>query len=222
MKYRHRWANGDRINLPAGKAVCVGRNYAEHIYELNNSLPEDPVLFIKPNTALCHAENAINLPQNKGAVHHELEITLLIDSVLTNANETEAVESIKALGLGIDLTLRDLQSIQKEKGLPWEIAKAFDHSCPLSGFVAKEYFGNLSSIEICLEVNGKIRQKSSSASMLTSIPDLLSYISRHFTLMPGDVVLTGTPAGVGPLTAGDTLAFTMDKLLSVNTQCISS
>ena len=222
MKYRHRWASGDRINLPAGKAVCVGRNYAEHIHELNNPLPSDPVLFIKPNTALCHAESPLKIPQGKGTVHHELEISLLIDSTLTNANEAEAIASIKALGLGVDITLRDLQSTQKEKGLPWEIAKAFDNSCPLSGFVAKEHFGDLSQIEICLKVNGEVRQKASSASMLTSIPGLLSYISRHFTLIPGDVVLTGTPAGVGPLYIGDMLSFTMDTLLSVDTQCISS
>ena len=219
MKYRHRWISGDRIKLPVGKAVCVGRNYAEHVHELDNPLPDDPVLFIKPSTSLCSVDGMIGLPKDKGEIHHELEIALLIQSSLSNASEKEALSSIKALGLGLDLTLRNLQSTLKAKGLPWEIAKGFDNSCPLSGFVAKEHFDNLSDIDISLKVNGDTRQKASSASMLTSIPGLLSFISRHFTLLPGDIVLTGTPAGVGPLKEGDQLTLSMDNIFSVETQC---
>ncbi len=219
MKYNHHWISGDRIKLPEGKVVCVGRNYAEHIYELNNPLPDDPVLFIKPSTSLCNIESHIRLPRDRGEVHHELEVALLLESKLTEASEIEALKSIKALGLGLDLTLRDLQSRQKSKGLPWEIAKAFDNSCPLSGFVAKEHFGDLADIEFSLAINGKVQQKASTASMLTSIPGLLSYISRHFTLLPGDIILTGTPAGVGPLTAGDLLTITLQDKFTVRTQC---
>ena len=219
MKYNHHWISGDKIKLPEGKVVCVGRNYAEHIYELNNPLPDDPVLFIKPSTSLCNIEAPIELPKGQGEVHHELEIALLMGETLSKASESEAIEAIKAIGLSLDLTLRDVQSKQKAKGLPWEIAKAFDNSCPVSGFVAKEHFSDLVDMEFSLSVNGTLRQQASSASMLTSISGLLSFISRHFTLLPGDIVLTGTPAGVGPLAAGDQLTVTMENKFTIETQC---
>ncbi|AMO54492.1 5-carboxymethyl-2-hydroxymuconate delta-isomerase [Endozoicomonas montiporae] len=219
MKYRHRWLSGDRINLPTGKIVCVGRNYAEHVEELNNPLPDDPVLFIKPVSSAVHLELPFKIPQDRGDVHFETEIALLIDKPLCNASEHEATSAIKALGLALDLTLRDLQSKMKSKGLPWEIAKAFDGSCPISSFVAKEHLPNLDSIEFSLKVNGEVRQQDTSAHMLTSIPGLLSFISRHFTLEPGDIVLSGTPKGVAPLYAGDQLELTIKNVFSIETTC---
>ncbi|MFK0573884.1 fumarylacetoacetate hydrolase family protein [Endozoicomonas sp.] len=219
MKYRHRWISGDRIDLPVGKVVCVGRNYAAHIQELNNPLPDDPVLFIKPATAMVNLDQSVPLPRNRGEIHHEAEVSLLIKDTLTNASEFEANQAIMAMGLGLDLTLRDLQSKQKAKGLPWEVAKAFDNSCPLSGFVAVEHVKSPESLEFSLKVNGELRQQGTTDHMLTSIPGLLSYISRHFTLLPGDIVLTGTPAGVGPLNPGDELELTMNGTFTTQTRC---
>ena len=220
MKYKHRWISGDRINLPPGKVVCVGRNYAAHIQELNNPLPDDPVLFIKPNTAMMSTDQVIPLPRDRGEVHFETEVSLLIKEPLKDASEQQANHAIVAAGLGLDLTLRDLQNQQKEKGLPWEIAKAFDNSCPLSGFVAIEHIRNIAALDFSLTVNGEPKQQGTTEHMLTSIPGLLSYISRHFTLLPGDIVMTGTPAGVGPLFAGDELELSMADLFSTRTHCI--
>ena len=222
MKYRHRWLSGDRINLPTGKIVCVGRNYAEHVEELNNPLPDDPVLFIKPTSSAVHLELPFKIPHDRGDVHFETEIALLIDKPLCNASEREAIDGIKALGLALDLTLRDLQSKLKSKGLPWEISKSFDGSCPISSFVAKEHLPDLESIEFSLKVNGETRQSDTTAHMLTSIPGLLSYISRHFTLEPGDIVLSGTPKGVAPLYAGDQLELAIGDTFAVNTYCKSA
>ncbi len=220
MKYKHRWISGDRINLPPGKVVCVGRNYAAHIKELNNPLPDDPVLFIKPNTAMMSANQAIPLPRNRGDVHFETEVSLLIKEPLKEASEQQANNAILAVGLGLDLTLRNLQNQQKDKGLPWEVAKAFDNSCPLSGFVAMGHIRNIAALDFSLTVNGELKQQGTTEHMLTSIPGLLSYISRHFTLLPGDIVMTGTPAGVGPLYAGDELVLSMADIFSTQTRCI--
>ncbi|MGB0359934.1 MAG: fumarylacetoacetate hydrolase family protein [Endozoicomonas sp.] len=220
MKYRHRWISGDRIDLPSGKVVCVGRNYAAHVHELDNPLPDDPVLFIKPLTSIVNLDQPIVLPKKRGEVHHELEISLLIKETLKDASENEAISAIMAIGLGIDLTLRDLQSQQKAKGLPWEVAKAFDNSCPLSGFIAVEHVKDPEHLEFSLKVNDDVRQKGTTEHMLTSIPGLLSYISRHFTLMPGDIVLTGTPSGVGPLAAGDVLELSLHGTFTTEARCI--
>ncbi|WP_067517531.1 fumarylacetoacetate hydrolase family protein [Endozoicomonas ascidiicola] len=220
MKYRHRWISGDRIDLPSGKVVCVGRNYAAHIQELNNPLPDDPVLFIKPGTSMINMDQPLLLPKNRGEVHHELEISLLIKETLKDASEKEATDAIMAIGLALDLTLRDLQNQQKSKGLPWEVAKAFDNSCPLSGFVAVEHVKDPANLEFSLKVNDELRQKGTTEHMLTSIPGLLSYISRHFTLMPGDIILTGTPAGVGPLVAGDELELSLHGTFTAQARCI--
>ena len=219
MKYKHRWISGDWIDLPVGKVVCVGRNYAAHIAELNNAVPEAPVLFIKPTTALTRLELPIVLPVNRGEVHHETEIALLIKDTLSNASERECAEAVLAVGLGLDLTLRDLQNQQKSKGLPWEIAKAFDNSCPLSGFVAKEHVGRFDNIEFSLSINDELKQHGFSSNMMTSVPKLLSYISQHFTLQPGDIVLTGTPEGVGPLRSGDKLELKLGSSFTISTTC---
>lgn len=219
MKYKHRWISGDPIKLPVGKVVCVGRNYSAHIAELNNAVPDEPVLFLKPSTSLTPMRQPLSLPSGRGEVHYETEIALLIKNNLSNASENECEEAIFAIGLGLDLTLRELQSRQKSKGLPWEIAKAFDNSCPVSGFVAKEHAPPLNGIGFYLSINGERKQQGDSARMMTSIPKLLSYISQHFTLLPGDIVLTGTPEGVGPLESGDQLELGMNGLFSIHTHC---
>lgn len=219
MSYRHQWQGSNPPDLPVGKVVCVGRNYAEHAKELNNPVPSEPILFIKPATSVVPMQQPIGIPTEYGSCHIETEMALLIGKEIHNENASLAVEAIAGVGLGFDLTLRDLQNTLKEKGHPWEKAKAFDGSCPLSPFVATDGvdWGN---VDLTLTRNGERQQTGNSSDMLTGVGDLLSYISRFFTLQPGDVVLTGTPAGVGPLSPGDELTATLNDQLSVDTEVV--
>jgi 2-keto-4-pentenoate hydratase/2-oxohepta-3-ene-1,7-dioic acid hydratase in catechol pathway len=207
--------------LPVGKVLCVGRNYAEHARELNNPVPSEPVLFIKPATALINLEPQVSIPLKFGACHFETEMAVLIADSLTNCNEQQAASAIVGVAVALDLTLRDLQSSLKEKSLPWEKAKAFDGACPISAFVSLDNIEDLQCQQICLYQNGALRQDGNSADMLTPVLPLLVYISQFFTLSPGDIVLTGTPAGVGPLTPGDRLEISLGEMLSVKTEVVA-
>lgn len=207
--------------LPAGKIVCVGRNYAEHAKELNNPVPAEPILFIKPATAVASMHEPIVVPRGQGACHFETELAILLGAPLKNADEAQAQAAIAGIGLGLDLTLREVQDGLKAKGLPWEKAKAFDGACPLSNFVAPTLVGDLGQVRIRLLVNGESRQDGNTSDMLTPVLPLLAYMSTFFTLEAGDVVLTGTPKGVGPLQAGDKLqAILGDGLLVVETSAV--
>ena len=217
MQYIHRFDDGAAFHWPLGKVVCVGRNYAEHAKELNNPIPAEPILFIKPATAVQAFSAPVRWPAGRGECHHEVEIAVLIGEPLKDASPEEAVKAVAGYGVALDLTLRDLQSKLKEKGHPWEIAKAFDGACPLSPFVRPGQIRDLADIHLSLSINESIRQDGNSSQMLTPIPQLLSYISQHFTLEPGDVVLTGTPAGVGPLQLGDQLRAELVGVLSAET-----
>ena len=196
--YRHSYINNEQIDLPVGKVVCVGRNYAEHIQELNNETPVEPVLFIKPGSSVVEIERPLRIPVDKGSCHFETELAILIGR--------ESNTSIAGFGLGLDLTLRDVQTELKAKGLPWEKAKAFDGSCAISSFVAPEIISDVQDVQIRLTKNGVVKQDGNTGSMITPVNDLLKYINTYFTLQPGDIVLTGTPAGVGPLESGDQLS----------------
>ncbi|WP_415889463.1 fumarylacetoacetate hydrolase family protein [Neptuniibacter sp. SY11_33] len=220
MSYQHSNVDGDLVNLPTGKVICVGRNYADHAAELNNPIPTEPMLFIKPATSVVDMTQPFTVPQGHGSVHFETEMAVLIGSKLSNASEEEAQAAISGVGLGLDLTFRDLQGKLKEKGHPWEKAKAFDGSCPLSPFIAASSVADLQDVEIKLTVNGEIRQQGNSAAMLNQVLPLLSHASEFFTLEPGDVVLTGTPAGVGPVVPGDKLQVELTGLLSVSTEAV--
>lgn len=211
MTYAHRFLDGSACELKPGKIVCVGRNYAAHARELGNAVPETPILFMKPSTALATLADGFSIPAGRGECHHETEITVLIGERLKNASEAECRLAIAGLGLGLDLTLRDVQNELKKKGQPWEIAKAFDGAAPLSAFLRPEGFV-LDDIRFSLQVNGDLRQRGHSADMITPILSLLAYISGHFTLEPGDVVMTGTPEGVAPLQVGDALLLEMAGL----------
>ena len=203
--YTHVDIAGNTIALPAGKVVCVGRNYLDHIAELNNPVPDQALLFIKPSTALCHVTQPLVLPVGLGSCHNELEITVLIKNKLTKADPAAIQSGIWGYGLALDLTLRDVQDSLKAKGQPWERAKAFDLSCPVSGFVHKKHIADPQALNFSLQVNGQVRQQGNSGLMLRHINALIAEISAHFTLLPGDLVLTGTPKGVGPLHSGDKL-----------------
>lgn len=202
--YQHTWVDGEPCELPTGKVVCVGRNYAAHAKELNNPVPEQPLLFIKPSTSLSNVSDGVALAANRGEVHFETEIALLVGDTI-GPDHSNPASAVAGIGLALDLTLRQLQSELKEKGHPWERAKAFDGACPITPFTPRDQCGEWPSLEFGLQINGESRQHGLSSDMLMPVPDLLHHIAQCFTLLPGDVVLTGTPAGVGPLQRGDRL-----------------
>lgn len=187
------------------KIFCIGRNYAEHAKELNNELPENPVIFMKPPTALLRQNADFYHPDFSKNIHHEIEIVLKIDKNGKSISPKFAPNYYTHLALGIDFTARDLQNELKAKGLPWEIAKAFDHSAPISDFVPIAEFNDLNNLQFELKKNGVTVQNGTTANLIFSFNYLISYISKFFTLHTGDLIFTGTPAGVGKVTIGDTL-----------------
>ncbi|KAF0219628.1 MAG: 5-carboxymethyl-2-hydroxymuconate [Geobacteraceae bacterium] len=196
---------GTNEEYPIGKILCIGRNYAEHIKELGNETPEAPVIFIKPATAVIGKGEEIVIPPYSQECHHEAELALLIGKKGKDIPVVEAMGLIAGYGVAIDLTLRDVQAELKKKGLPWEIAKGFDTGCPLSDFVAASQVKDPQNLRIRLTVNGVVRQDGNTSLMIHRIAEIVSHMSGIFTLEPGDVILTGTPAGVGPITSGDRL-----------------
>jgi acylpyruvate hydrolase len=198
-----RLANGQ--NFPIGKILCIGRNYWDHIKELGNTPPEAPVIFIKPSSSVIGEGDAIVIPPYSHDCHHEAELALLIGRTGKDIPEGQAMGYIAGYGVGIDLTLRDIQGELKKKGLPWEIAKGFDTACPLSSFMEASGVADPQNLRIRLSVNGEIRQDGNTSMMIHRIPIIISYMSRSFTLEPGDVILTGTPAGVSRIVPGDAL-----------------
>lgn len=187
------------------KIICIGRNYTAHIEELKNEKPEAPVIFLKPETALVKNNEPVFHPEFTKDLHHEVEIILRISKEGKYIQPELANNYYDSIGLGIDFTARDLQSKLKEKGLPWEISKAFNQSAPVSGFLPKENFGNLENIEFKLDVNQKERQQGNTGLMLFNFTEILCYASQFFTLKVGDIIFTGTPAGVQKVEIGDHL-----------------
>ena len=213
MSYQHQYVDGTTIHYPLGKVVCVGRNYAEHAKELNNPVPSEPLLFIKPGSCTVPLQGGFKIPEDRGAVHYEAEIAVLIGKPLSPKPSVEEVlDAISGLAPALDLTLRDVQSKLKEKGLPWEIAKSFDGACVLAPFVPGDAVVDLADLSIRLTINGEVRQEGHSYDMLNPILPLIQYMAGHFNLQPGDVILTGTPAGVGPLQRGDELLLELPGL----------
>ncbi|KIQ00997.1 MULTISPECIES: fumarylacetoacetate hydrolase family protein [Pseudomonas] len=206
MSYQHQYIDGTRIHFPLGKVVCVGRNYAEHAKELNNPLPTEPMLFIKPGSCVVPLEGGFSIPEDRGSVHYEVEIAVLIGKPLSRKpSEEEVLDAISGFAPALDLTLRDVQNKLKDKGHPWEPAKAFDGACVLAPFVPGDAVEDLAAIGIRLTINGEVRQDGISGDMIFAIVPVIQEMAGHFNLQPGDVILTGTPAGVGPLHKGDEL-----------------
>lgn len=217
MRLVPQFTDGQAFPHALGKVVCVGRNYADHAKELDNPVPSEPLLFIKPATSVVDIEQPLSPPFSQGDVHYETELALLVGETLTHATPDEAERAIVGIGLALDLTLRDVQTKLKEKGHPWEIAKGFDGSCPLSRFLPLSRVPNWNALAFTLEVDGEVRQHGEGSDMIFAIPSLVAEMSRHFTLEPGDVILTGTPAGVGELTRGTSLRLTLTGGLEVTT-----
>ena len=216
--YQHLDDLGNPLDLPVGKVVCIGKNYRDHIEEMQSQVPTTPLLFMKPRAAMCAMTDPLTIPTGQGECHNELELAIVLNARLSHASEQEAENAIGGVGLGLDLTLRDVQRSLKEQGHPWERAKAFDFSCPLSGFVSKSRFDDLQNIAFTLTINGNLRQQGNSAMMLHKIVPLIAHMSTQFALDAGDVILTGTPKGVGPLQPNDKLTATLGDLLRITTQ----
>ncbi len=197
------------------KIICIGRNYAEHAKELNNPIPAEPVIFLKPNSALIPKRNPFYYPTFTKDLHHEVELVLRISRLGKKIDEKFAHKYYDAIGIGIDFTARDIQLKCKEKGLPWEKAKAFDCSAPLSEtFVPKENFADLNNINFRLDKNGTTVQSGNTKDLLFSFDQLIVHVSQYFTLKMGDLIYTGTPAGVGAVQIGDKLeCFLEDEML---------
>jgi 2-keto-4-pentenoate hydratase/2-oxohepta-3-ene-1,7-dioic acid hydratase in catechol pathway len=207
----HKTIAGDAIDLPVTKAVCIGQNYADHIKELNSTTAPEALFFMKPSTALCDASPSFTIPTNRGECHNELELAILISEPLCQATPEQAQAAIWGVGLALDLTLREVQQRLKSLGRPWEVAKGFDGALPLTGFVPVSQIRDLQDLSLTLQVNGEVRQQGNTQAMIRPVLQLLSEMSEHFTLLPGDIVLTGTPAGVGPLQANDRLLMTLEQ-----------
>lgn len=186
------------------KIICIGRNYAEHIEELGNERPEHPIIFMKPDTAILKNNDPFYYPEFSNDVHHEVEILVKIKKEGKSIQKEFAHQYYDEIGLGIDFTARDWQSKVKEKGHPWEIAKAFNGSAPISKFIPKED-RDMTNVNFRLEVNGKEVQNGNSSLMLWPIDEIITYVSKFILLKTGDIVFTGTPKGVGPVKIGDRL-----------------
>ena len=220
MRFVPQFTDGQEFPHPLGKVVCIGRNYADHAKELDNPVPTEPLLFIKPSTSVVDLTKPLDPPFSRGDVHYEVELALLVGETLTHATMDEAERAIVGIGLAMDLTLRDVQTALKEKGHPWEIAKAFDGACPLSSFLPLSRVPNWNALAFTLEIDGEERQHGEGADMIFAIPSLVAEMSRHFTLEPGDVILTGTPSGVGKLVRGSSLRLTLTGGLKIETSVV--
>ncbi|MES2837952.1 MAG: fumarylacetoacetate hydrolase family protein [Bacteroidota bacterium] len=196
------------------KIICIGRNYVDHAKELNNAVPTEPVFFLKPDTALVKNNEPFYIPAFSNNIHHEVEIVLQICKMGKHIEEKFAHKYYDKITVGIDFTARDVQDQCKEKGLPWEKAKSFDSSAPLGEMLALTDIVNVNSIPFHLKINGEIRQQGNTDQMLFSFDKIIAYVSQFVTLKTGDLIYTGTPAGVGQVHIGDRLqAYIGDKLL---------
>ncbi|CAI8157080.1 MAG: Fumarylpyruvate hydrolase [Polaribacter sp. SA4-10] len=191
------------------KIICIGRNYAKHIEELANEKPDSPVVFLKPDSAILPRKNPFFIPPFSNDIHYEVEVLVKINKVGKHISEKFAHKYYDEIGLGIDFTARDVQEKCKEKGLPWEKAKAFDGSAVLGEFYAKEQF-NLDNLKFQLKKNKELVQDGNTNGMLWKIDELISYVSQYFTLKKGDIIFTGTPSGVGRVIENDVLIGTLE------------
>ncbi len=187
------------------KIICIGRNYTEHAKEMNAPVPTEPVFFLKPDTAIIKDDQPFYYPDFSKEIHHEVELVLKINKPGKNIDLQFAHKYYDEIGIGIDFTARDIQSECKKKGLPWEKAKAFDGSAPIGKFIDKKKMADLNAINFHLNVNGKTVQKGNTKDLLFNFDAVIAYVSRYLTLKTGDLIYTGTPEGVGPVSVGDKL-----------------
>lgn len=200
------------------KIICIGRNYVEHAKELSNPIPKKPVFFMKPDTALLQKNSPFFYPSFSEDVHYEVELVLRICKNGRHIEEKFASNYYNEIGIGIDFTARDIQAECKKKGLPWEIAKAFDQSAPIGKFIKTSQITDLNNINFSLKINDEIRQQGNSSDMIFSFDQIIAYVSKFITLREGDYIFTGTPDGVGPTKIDDHFEALIEdkKLLDFN------
>lgn len=201
-------------DLQINSIFCIGRNYAEHARELKNVIPDKPMVFLKPASAIIYNGGSIVLPHQSKEVHHEVELVVAIGRSGKNIPESEALSYIKGYGIGIDVTARDIQQQAKEKSHPWSVAKGFDTFAPVSNFVDFGKVTDPQNLELQIDVNNETRQSGNTRDMIFPVKTLISYLSTIFTLSPGDLIFTGTPEGVSPIKDGDTIKATLGKDLA--------
>lgn len=206
--------------IEVGKMICVGRNYADHAKELGNEVPNKPVVFIKPASSIIYSGGEIIHPKFSDNLHHEVELLLLIGKDIKDADIKNSEEAIIGYGLGLDMTLRDIQNEARGKGDPWTVAKCFDTSAVISEFILKKDYNLTLDEEITLTVNNKIRQKEKLNKMLFKPIEIVEYISSLMTIEKGDIIFTGTPAGVGRVVQGDVLTASIGNVLELNCKVI--
>ncbi len=194
------------------KLVCIGRNYAKHARELGNEVPSEPVVFLKPTSALVASGESVVIPPQSTDVHHEVELVVVIGKTATKIEEADAMDYVAGYAVGLDMTARDVQAAAKAKGLPWSTAKGFDTFAPLGDAVSVADAPDLSDATVRLTVNGEERQSGGTSDMLFSVPFLVAHCSHLFTLYPGDLIYTGTPEGVAQVQAGDEMVALVDGL----------
>ena len=209
-----------KTKIEVGKMICVGRNFADHAKELGNEVPAKPVVFIKPASSIIYSGEKIIQPKFSDNLHHEVELLLLIGKDIKDANIRNAEEAIIGYGLGLDMTLRDIQNEARKKGDPWTVAKCFDTSAVISEFILKKDYNLTLDEEITLTVNNKIRQKEKLNKMLFKPVEIVEYISSLMTIEKGDIIFTGTPAGVGRVVQGDVLTASIGNVLELNCKVI--
>ncbi|MDB5509975.1 MAG: hypothetical protein JWL93_2444 [Hyphomicrobiales bacterium] len=205
---------GEQARFPVRRIYCVGRNYLAHVREMNEGADErdPPFFFQKPRDSIVEDGGSVPYPTLTKSLHHEVELVVAIAKGGANIPQAEALEHVYGYGVGIDLTRRDLQTVAKDKGWPWEMGKSFDHSAPFGALAPASRVGHRADLTIKLSVNGKVRQTSTVAHMTWSVPEIVSKLSEHYRLEPGDVIMTGTPEGVGEVLAGDVLEAAIDGL----------
>jgi len=202
--------------IGVGKILCLGRNYAEHVKEMNAQFPEDPVIFLKPTSSLVRNGEAVFYPPISQNMQHEVELVVVIGKTGKNISEADAYDYILGYAVGLDMTLRDIQAKAKKEGLPWTVAKGFDSSAPVSDIVPKEIITDPGNLTITCKVNGSLRQNSSTKNMIMPVNRIVAYISSIFVLEPGDLIFTGTPEGVGPVKIGDVIEAEITGLIKTS------
>lgn len=193
---------------------CIGRNYVEHAKELNNEVPRQPIVFLKPTSSIIFDGDNIQIPPQSQNVHHEVELAVAIGKAGKNIPKEKSLEYVSGYGIGIDVTARDIQQKAKEQGHPWAVAKGFDTFAPLSTFIKKDQIEDPQNLSLQITVNGEVRQSDNTKLMIHTVADLIHYLSTIFTLRPGDIVLTGTPKGVSSIMKGDNIKASLNNGLA--------
>ncbi len=202
-------------DLTIGKLVCLARTYKKHAQEMNSDIPKEPLLFLKPASSVIFNEDIIKIPKMSKCIHHEVELGIVIGKKCKNIPKKDALNYVLGYLVALDITARDIQTNLKKNGWPWCIAKSFDTFAPISDVVLKENVSNPQELDITLKVNGEVKQSSNTKNMIFTIEEIIEYISKIMTLEPGDLIMTGTPEGVGEILTGDILEAQLGNICSL-------